>query len=58
MVHFWVNPNSIRTYHSVDNFGVKEKELAQQFAKTVYAHFSVRKKEADGSSDPEKETEN
>jgi hypothetical protein len=35
-VHFWVNPNSFRTFHSVDNFPQKEKALAKQFGDFIF----------------------
>ncbi len=33
---FWVNPNSITTYHSADKFAQKEEYLAKQFKEVVF----------------------
>ncbi len=33
---FWVNPNSISTYHSADKFSQKEQYLAKRFKETVF----------------------
>ena len=34
---FWVNPNSVTTFHSADKFRQKEDHLAKKFGEAVYA---------------------
>lgn len=34
-ISFWVNPNSLHTYHAADKFAQKEKELAREFQNTI-----------------------
>lgn len=63
-VHYWVNPNSFKTFHSADNFPQKEKALAKQFGDSVFKVAQVRdassaKKVDVKQAPPEKEvTEN
>ena len=33
---FWVNPNSVKTYHSEDKYNQKEEYLAREFGEAVY----------------------
>jgi hypothetical protein len=49
-VHYWVNPNSFRTFHSADNFPQKEKALAKQFGTFIYQ--AVRIKESAPNNKP------
>lgn len=37
---FWVNPNSVNTYHAADKFAQKEEYLAKQFREAVYEENS------------------
>jgi len=44
---FWVNPNSITTYHSADKFSQKEQYLAKRFKEAVFAANSDEIGESD-----------
>lgn len=40
--HCWVNPNSIKTYHSNAKFKEKEKELSKRFTSAIYQLFGMK----------------
>ena len=41
-VHYWVNPNSVRTHHAMDNFVQKELDLAKKFGSYVFHALAGR----------------
>ncbi len=53
-ITYWVNPNSISTYHSVDKYAQKEAYLAEEFRKAV---FQVNSLEPHSEEENEEEDE-
>lgn len=40
LVHCWVNPNSVKTYHGPDKVGRKEEELAREFNRIIFQNHA------------------